>query len=48
MVKINHGLNMYCKFSNFICQKYLNIYFGKEIFKNFYLESFSENVNMIK
>jgi hypothetical protein len=36
MVKLNHGLNMYCKFSNFIFQKYLNIYFGKQKnFKNF-------------
>ncbi len=28
-VKLNHGLNIYCKFLNFICQIYLNICFGK-------------------
>jgi hypothetical protein len=28
-VKLNHGLDMYYKFSNFICKIYLNIYFGK-------------------
>jgi len=24
-VKLNHGLNIYCNFLNFICQMYLNI-----------------------
>ncbi len=28
-VKLNHGLNIYCKFLNFICQIYVNICFGK-------------------
>jgi hypothetical protein len=28
-VKLNHGLNIYCKFLNFIRQIYLNIFFGK-------------------
>jgi len=28
-VKLNHGLNIHCKFLNFICQIYLNICFGK-------------------
>ncbi len=28
-VKLNHGLYIYCKFLNFICQMYLNICFGK-------------------
>jgi len=47
--KLNHGLNMYYKFSNFICRIYLNICFGKyNYFILFYLESFSENVNLIK
>jgi len=28
-IKLNHGLNMYCKFLNFIFQIYLNLCFGK-------------------
>jgi hypothetical protein len=28
-VKLNHGLNIYCKFLNLICQIYLNICFDK-------------------
>jgi hypothetical protein len=48
-VKLNHGLNIYCKFLNFICQIYLNICFGKyNFFILFYLEYFSENGNLIK
>jgi hypothetical protein len=40
---------MYCKFSNFICEVYLNIFFGKLNFSIlFYLESFFRNVNLIK
>jgi hypothetical protein len=39
---------MYWKFSNFICQIYLNIIFAKYNFLIlFYLELFSENVNWI-
>ncbi len=29
MVKLNYGLNISCKFFNFICQIYLNFFFGK-------------------
>jgi len=40
---------MHYKFSNFICQIYLNLCFGKYNFLIlFYLESFSENVKLIK
>jgi hypothetical protein len=35
-VKLNHGLNIYCKFLNFICQIYLNICFLKKLFEIFF------------
>jgi len=44
-VKLNHGFNIYCKFLNFICQIYLNIFLENILF---YLKYFSENVNLIK
>jgi hypothetical protein len=32
MVKLNHGLNIYYKFLNLICQIYLNIFLGSKTF----------------
>jgi len=46
--KLNHGLNIYCKFLNFICQIYLNICLASKTFYLFYFNIFSENVKLIK
>ncbi len=44
MAKLNHGLNISCKFFNFICQIYLNIFWQVKLF---YLISFGINIMII-